>query len=77
MVADGLHIKHVSVEEFCSSEFGVAADVVGVEARLEFLGGLLDGLDGERAGVRCESIWRGGEFVEAGFVISKKDVLRA
>jgi len=77
VVADGLDIEHVAVQEFRSSNFGVAADVVGVEARLELLGGGFDGLDGERGGVCCKGVWRCGEFVEPGLVVTEEDVLRA
>ena len=49
VVADGLDIEHVAMQEFCSAELGVASDVVGIQACLELLGGVFDGLDRERA----------------------------
>ena len=57
VVADGLDVEHVAVQEFRPCKFGIASDVIRIQARLELLGGLLDGLDGERGGVCCECVW--------------------
>ncbi len=43
------------------------ASLAGFEEGLGgVFGGVFDGRDGERGGVCCECVWRGGELVESG-----------
>ena len=71
VVADGLDVEHVAVKEFRPSKFGVASDVIRVCSRLELLGGVLDRLQCQGSGVRCERVWRGGELVKSCLMVSK------